>query len=56
MGRPGSRFGQARGRAAGLDEVYTTGNVLDVVDLPLYDFEEMGSRTLQGDLLPHRTL
>ena len=27
--------------AAGLDEVYTTGNVLDVVDLPLYDFEEM---------------
>ena len=42
--------------AAGLDEVYTTGNVLDVVDLPLYDFEEMGSRTLQGDLLPHRTL
>jgi Tfp pilus assembly protein PilF/DNA-binding CsgD family transcriptional regulator len=43
-------------QAAGPDEVYTTGNVLDVVDLPLYDFEEMGSQTLQGDLLPHRTL
>lgn len=39
--------------AAGPDEVYATGNVLD---LPLYDFEEKGSRALPGDLLPHRTL
>ena len=56
MGRPGVDLARPVAEAAGLDEVYTTGNVLDVVDLPLYDFEEMGSRTLQGDLLPHRTL
>ena len=42
--------------AAGPDEVYATGNALDVVDLPLYDFQEIGRRALPGDLLPHRTL
>ena len=42
--------------AACMDQVCATGNVLDVIDLPLYDFEEIGTRVLQGDLLPHRTL
>ena len=38
--------------AAGLDEVYTTGNVLDVADLPLHDFEEMGSRRCKATSCP----
>ena len=56
VGRGGVDLARPVAEAAGLDEFYTTGNVLDVADLPLYDFEEMGSQTLQGDLLPHRTL
>jgi len=53
---PGIGLARPVAEAAGPDEVYSTGNMLDVVDLPLYDFVEIGSRPLPGDLLPHRTL
>ena len=42
--------------AADPDALYVTGNVLDVVDLPLYQFQEAETRTLEGDHLPQRIL
>ena len=42
--------------AARPDTIYLTGSVLDLMDLPLYRFEEVESRALEGDHLPHRTL
>ncbi|MCH8185174.1 MAG: tetratricopeptide repeat protein [Chloroflexi bacterium] len=42
--------------AARPDTVYLTGSVLDLVDLPLYRFEEAESSALEGDHLPHRPL
>ncbi len=38
------------------DSLYVTESVLELVDLPLYRFEEAGSHTLKGDHLPRRTL
>jgi len=38
------------------DSLCVTSNLLDLADLPLYDFQEMGSFALKGDRLPHRTL
>jgi tetratricopeptide (TPR) repeat protein len=36
--------------------VFVTEVILDLIDLPLYDFREAGSRTLKGDPLPGRAL
>ena len=41
---------------AGPDSLYVTENVLDLIDLPLYTFEEVGSFALKGDHLRQRTL
>ncbi len=38
------------------DSLYVTENVLELVDLPLYRFEEAGSHVLKGDHLPRRIL
>ena len=38
------------------DTVCVSANVLDVVDLPLYRFEEAGTHAIEGDHLPHRTV
>lgn len=38
------------------DSFYITESVLDLLDLPLYEFEETGSHTLKGDHLPQRVL
>lgn len=38
------------------DTVYVTENVLELVDLPLYRFEEVGTHALKGDHLPDRRL
>ncbi len=38
------------------DTIFVTGNVLDLVDLPLYRFEEVESGALEGDHLPRRPL
>jgi Flp pilus assembly protein TadD len=38
------------------DSVYVTGNLLDLVDLTLYQFEDAGTRELKGDQLPRRIL
>lgn len=38
------------------DCLYVTENVLELVDLPLYRFEEAGSHALKGDHLPRRIL
>lgn len=42
--------------AARPDTIYVTGSILDLLDLPLYRFEEAESRALEGDHLPHRPL
>lgn len=42
--------------AADPDSVYVTGNILDLVDLTSYQFEDVGSRELKGDHLPRRIL
>jgi Tfp pilus assembly protein PilF/class 3 adenylate cyclase len=38
------------------DTLFVTESVLDLLDLPLYEFEEVGSRTLKGDSLAQRRL
>jgi tetratricopeptide (TPR) repeat protein len=38
------------------DSIYVTESVLDLIDLPLYAFEEAGSYVLKGDHLPRRAL
>lgn len=38
------------------DSLYVTESVLDLVDLPLFRFEEAGAFTLKGDHLPERRL
>lgn len=38
------------------DSFYVTESVLDLLDLPLYEFEPAGPRTLKGDFLPQRAL
>ncbi len=38
------------------DSVYVTNNLLDLVDLTLYQFEDAGTRELKGDQLPRRIL
>ena len=42
--------------AAEPDSVFVTGSLLDVIDLPLYDFQEQGRWDLKGDQLGGRTL
>ena len=42
--------------AAAPDSIYVTENVLDLIDLPLYRFEEAGAHNLKGDFLPARNL
>jgi class 3 adenylate cyclase len=42
--------------AADPDSVYVTGNLLDLVDLTMYQFEDAGTRKLKGDQLPRRIL
>ena len=42
--------------AAKPDTLYVTENVLELVDLPSYDFEEAGSHELKGDHLRQRVL
>lgn len=41
---------------AGPDVLHVTETVLDLLDLPLYTFEEAGRRALKGDALPERML
>ena len=41
---------------ADANALFVTETVLDLLDLPVYDFEEAGSRTLKGDHLPRRVL
>jgi tetratricopeptide (TPR) repeat protein len=36
--------------------LYVTESILDLIDLPLYSFEEAGSHGLKGDYLPERRL
>ena len=38
------------------DSFFVTESVLDLLDLPLYEFEERGTTTLKGDVLTTRTL
>jgi tetratricopeptide (TPR) repeat protein len=38
------------------DRLVVTENVLDLLDLPLYEFEPAGERSLKGDYLPARQL
>jgi Flp pilus assembly protein TadD/class 3 adenylate cyclase len=38
------------------DSLYVTETVLDLLDLPLYEFAPAGSRTLKGDHVPRRSL
>jgi len=38
------------------DTLFVTESVVDLLDLPLYEFEEVGSRTLKGDSLAQRRL
>lgn len=38
------------------DSLYVTAGVLDLIDLPLYEFEEVGTLALKGDYLPARTV
>jgi tetratricopeptide (TPR) repeat protein/class 3 adenylate cyclase len=38
------------------DTLYVTENLLELLDLPLYEFEEAGSHELTGDHLPRRAL
>jgi tetratricopeptide (TPR) repeat protein len=42
--------------AAEPDTLCVTESLLDLIDLPLYDFEEAGGHELKGDHLPRRTL
>jgi Tfp pilus assembly protein PilF/class 3 adenylate cyclase len=41
---------------AAQDDLYVTESVLELIDLPMYDFEEAGRHELKGDHLPSRTL
>jgi len=38
------------------DSLFVTENVLDLIDLPLYEFQEAGTRALKGDAVASRTL
>lgn len=38
------------------DTLFVTENILDLIDLPLYEVQEMGTYSLKGDALPRRTL
>ena len=42
--------------AAAADTFYATETVLELIDLPLYEFEVAGEHPLKGDYLPQRTL
>ena len=42
--------------AAGPGNLFVTESVLELIDLPLYQFEETGTHSLKGDHLPLRTL
>ena len=42
--------------AAEPDSLYVTESVLELVDLPLYQFDEVGRHALKGDHLPQRAL
>ncbi|MDQ2911022.1 MAG: tetratricopeptide repeat protein [Actinomycetota bacterium] len=41
---------------AEFDSLYVTENVLDLLDLPLYEYKSAGACSLKGDHLPTRTL
>jgi Flp pilus assembly protein TadD len=38
------------------DSMFVTQSVLELIDLPIYEFEEIGSFVLKGDFLPQRPL
>ncbi len=42
--------------AAQPDSLYVTENVIEMIDLPLYEFEQAGRHSLKGDHLPQRFL
>jgi len=59
---PGAWIGRAVNLAkqiedsAAPDTLFVTESVVDLIDLPLYDFEEAGNHALKGDHLPQRRL
>jgi class 3 adenylate cyclase len=55
IGRP-LQLAQAVAEVAGRDEVSITSSVLELIDLPLYRFEERGRFALRGDPLGQRPL
>lgn len=55
IGRP-LQLAQAVAGAAGADELLITGNVLELIDLPLYRFEAAGTAEFRGDYLAQRPL
>lgn len=55
IGRP-LQLAQAVADVAGPDELYITSSVLELIDLPLYRFEERGRFALKGDPLGQRPL
>jgi len=55
IGRP-LQLAQAVAGVAGADEMLITGNVLELIDLPLYRFEEAESSEFKGDYLAQRPL
>jgi tetratricopeptide (TPR) repeat protein len=55
IGRP-LQLAQAVAAVASADELLITGNVLELIDLPLYRFEEAGNSELKGDYLRQRPL
>jgi tetratricopeptide (TPR) repeat protein len=55
VGRGNALAKRVEGEAEG-DCVVVTENVLDLLDLPLYEFQPAGERRLKGDYLPARQL
>jgi tetratricopeptide (TPR) repeat protein len=55
IGRANAIAKRAEGEASP-NSLFVTESVLDLIDLPLYSFEESGTLVLKGDYLPKRTL